>query len=465
MAMGGAHQDAPAQDLECWICRDAATDLDPLVRPCECRGSMAGVHASCVEEWVQRQRRFGGLELPSCPVCRAPYGGKDRRPGPQLLLRQATRNFSRMVCFGALEAFRFVLLGFALVHYGGEAIGESAKDRDDARSAKDSDKGKSAPDGPCVRAVASVALALFLIHKAALLTFSLPTGREPPDGRLRRRLFTSDLWSIARHLAELVAVFVILGARFAFGELKLWHMLPVGLAVLVPILQLISWYPATVWLREVGLFMVFLFCVPREAIIELITLVRIHRGRFMDPLDGPLHLSLTLLAVLVCLAWRSHTEAMALFTVHSCLLALCLLAFARTRVRSPRRDGRAWWSAVMVSVEVVSLSLDRRWFTLIVLLAALRSLQRAAMQPRPPPFYQGPLWWCTLLVFAEGLRLVLCEARGAPERSPTIVWLILLCSAAFVANWRRCVFSYRMWQRRHATFVLCVDSSVGEEAV
>ena len=40
------------------------------MQPCQCRGSMGGVHASCVEAWVEYHRRnsfqgvvFGNLEF------------------------------------------------------------------------------------------------------------------------------------------------------------------------------------------------------------------------------------------------------------------------------------------------------------------------------------------------------------------------------------------------------------------
>ena len=58
--------------LECWICRDAGTS-EPLVRPCRCRGSMGGVHASCVEAWIHRTAGTRASdEAPACPVCRTP---------------------------------------------------------------------------------------------------------------------------------------------------------------------------------------------------------------------------------------------------------------------------------------------------------------------------------------------------------------------------------------------------------
>ena len=37
---------------ECWICREDGSQ-EPLIQPCACTGSMSGVHASCVEQWIR----------------------------------------------------------------------------------------------------------------------------------------------------------------------------------------------------------------------------------------------------------------------------------------------------------------------------------------------------------------------------------------------------------------------------
>lgn len=66
----------------CWICRDPDR-AEPLVAPCRCRGSMRGVHASCIESWVaarqeQRMRsemQGGNSAQPRicCDLCGEPY--------------------------------------------------------------------------------------------------------------------------------------------------------------------------------------------------------------------------------------------------------------------------------------------------------------------------------------------------------------------------------------------------------
>ena len=54
-------------------CTDAE---EPLIQPCRCRGSMSGVHASCVEEWIRSHRRTARDDAPPrCSVCHQPYQG------------------------------------------------------------------------------------------------------------------------------------------------------------------------------------------------------------------------------------------------------------------------------------------------------------------------------------------------------------------------------------------------------
>merc|ERR1719443_2289380 len=72
------HSDTPD---ECWICREDGSS-EPLIQPCACRGSMSGVHASCVEEWVRHHRQNAiNNAAPRCSVCHQPYSGQEVRPG------------------------------------------------------------------------------------------------------------------------------------------------------------------------------------------------------------------------------------------------------------------------------------------------------------------------------------------------------------------------------------------------
>jgi len=451
---------------ECWICRDSSTG-EPLVQPCRCRGSMAGVHASCVEAWVRSHRQDAEHEPPHCPVCRMRYGGREQRPGPQALAWQLSGSLARQVARTAGEAARFVLLGTLLVHYRAlERDNNGTIDMDDEPSPVREAPGHSTP---IARALAALALAAFMLHKLGVLSVSLPPHRPPPRGRLAQCFFTADMWCTARHVAELLAAVVLLGARCACGELPVAYFIPVVVGAVAPFVQLLLWYPVTACLREVTLFFVFLVCAPVLAVFEVSRLIWKHRRRLANPLDGPPHVALALTAILLCFLYRSRRPTMVLFLGHSVLLALGLLECLALR-RLPWRSGHAWWCAVLVAIEATNIVIGRWWLTLLLLLVALRSLQRAAARPRPHGLFQGPLWWCTLLVVSEATSLGLHELRGPPVPALAAgmlagAWLFLLGGLACAVNWRRCLRHYRGWQRQHATFVLCapVLGSVGAE--
>ena len=53
----------------CRICLDAEP-VDQLISPCECRGSQAFVHISCLQQWILRT---AGAGLTYCELCRHAY--------------------------------------------------------------------------------------------------------------------------------------------------------------------------------------------------------------------------------------------------------------------------------------------------------------------------------------------------------------------------------------------------------
>jgi len=460
---------------ECWICRDTSS-AEPLVQPCRCRGSMTGVHASCVETWVQCSGRSAGREPPHCPVCRQRYGGSKQKPGPQILARHLAGGFFHQLAFIATEAMRFVLLGTLLVQYsevaedGNDSSGTEGPLRGGASHMPILPAGRRSEESPmllgpsaqtCGKMLLAIIMTVFLFHKLAVLMVSLPPQRARPARRFAQHFFTTDLWVIARHVAELLAAVVLLGARCVYGDLPFRYFLPVGIVLGVILLQVLIQYPVSVCIKEAAVFLVFVICTPVLATLGVARLLREHRRRLINPLDGPVHVIVALVAMVLCLVCQSKRPVMTLFMAHSSVLALGL--FEKLAVRHLIwRDGDAWWCALLIAVEAASIALDRRWFTLLPLLIALRSLQNVAAHPLPQALFQGPLWWCALLVFGEAASLGLREVRGAPARTlPTeiaaCIWLALLFGIACLVNWRRCVRQYHRWQRRHATFVLCTS--------
>lgn len=431
---------------------------------------MAGVHRSCVEAWIASHRRTVGPQRPRCPVCRAEYGGSELHPGTKALVQELAKVLWRQIVFIFCEAFRFVLLGSFLVQYTAVVgtIPLAARGAFGMLLARVIDPEVSVKEHHVVhRGVQLVvhvfAVAIFtsfLLQKLAVLSCSLPPHRMPPASSLMRRLFyTTDLWCIAQNVAELLATALLLAWRCFSGDLQWRYFMPVALVVIVPTAQLMLWYPFGSCFKESLLFLGFLCCAPLLALIGAARLIWRHRRRLFNPLDGSMHVGAAFIAMLVCLLAQSRRPAIVFFASHSTILILGLIERATLR-NLPWRDGRSWWCAILVALEVASISLDRRWFTLLLLLVALRSLQRAALQPRAQAFLQDSLWWCSLLVASEATSIALREMRGAPKHTMiaeaiACVWLGLICGLACAVNWRHCVRHYRGWQLQHATFVLC----------
>lgn len=78
----GPCADEESVDLpECSICGLTGED-EPLIRPCACRGTMSGMHASCLHTWIRRHRQSEShSDGPRCGICGHAYSGVDEKPG------------------------------------------------------------------------------------------------------------------------------------------------------------------------------------------------------------------------------------------------------------------------------------------------------------------------------------------------------------------------------------------------
>ncbi|CAK0795374.1 unnamed protein product [Prorocentrum cordatum] len=182
---------------ECWICR--CDTAEPLVWPCACRGSMGGVHPSCVEHWLHCQRRAGrgGAERPRCLVCGARYAAR-RQVRPGLL---------------AFARHHLVKAGGHLIHCS-VVVGLLVGVQEFMSPAAE---GAVLPRP--VRAVAAAAFPVFCLHKLAVLLVSLPPHRAPPRRRTARQFFVSEPAELARHVAEALTVVIVTGFGCMCGAL------------------------------------------------------------------------------------------------------------------------------------------------------------------------------------------------------------------------------------------------------
>jgi hypothetical protein len=153
------------RDAECWICREDGRN-ERLIRPCLCRGSMSGVHRSCVETWVASQLESGGANAtaPRCPVCHQEYRGDTAQPGVVAFGRSFCRDIVR-------QALRCVLLIAVLSGYWVAA-----------------QEGEGWGLNRLWRPALLVCTGAFFSYKLLVMLLSLPLADEPPTGW--RRLFT-----------------------------------------------------------------------------------------------------------------------------------------------------------------------------------------------------------------------------------------------------------------------------------
>eukprot|EP00440_Ansanella_granifera_P011585 gb/GFBE01012578.1/.p1 GENE.gb/GFBE01012578.1/~~gb/GFBE01012578.1/.p1 ORF type:complete len:371 (+),score=55.69 gb/GFBE01012578.1/:1-1113(+) len=89
-------------ELSCTTCRicllEGSSEEDPLIRPCQCRGSIEYVHLGCLSRWVQGRLKQKcapeGLYMyqpPTCELCTAAYPVYVGRSGAQTPLVELPR--------------------------------------------------------------------------------------------------------------------------------------------------------------------------------------------------------------------------------------------------------------------------------------------------------------------------------------------------------------------------------------
>jgi len=452
---------------------------------------MDGVHASCVEAWVRHQRQTFGT-VPQCSVCCTPYLGAERPPGFRQWLHHLLQRLSGQVLLIVTEGLRFAIDGAMILRYS-EIM--SIEDEDEmsppcahspalkpwnpdfwkqscGRKSPESFEGELAEKEPLAFYdwLFVVLFLVFLAYNAAVLLVS--TSQRPPAGRIARYLHTTDVWCLARHAAELMATALLLGWRCLAGCVRLWAFLPCLLALIAPFYRWITCVPFSVLSAELRMCFPALAVFPGRVCRALCSLLQAHQGRLLNPLYGSLHVVLGLIAVAMCLAFQSRTPVLIFFVAHSVILALGILEKLLVR-RLTWHEGQGWWCAWMIALQAVSITFDRRWLTLLILLVALRALERTMEGFQEfgmvqPDVANNTLWWCTLLTVVEVVNMWLHEYRGAPVRTAqaqyfAAMWFGLIGGLALAVNWNRCVGYYRQWQRRNAHFVLCIPPQPGEQ--
>jgi len=389
----GEDDAAPA---ECWICRD--TTNEPLIQPCACRGSMSGVHASCVENWIRHHRRNAvNDELPCCSVCHQPYQGCERRPGiAEFLCAKCVRVSKQLLRMIALVV---LLVGF---------------------------QGAAQPGGtrlpPAVRALLITIFSIAALHKVIVLSVSLPPHRPAPQHAKLRWFFVADYRSLAMHLAEACTTVLLLAIWTLFGQLGLPYFLPFALASLVPMSKLCMQQPSMACMRRSLMVVVCFLLAPVLFLVMLASLVWRNPRRAVNPLDAPAHIYVALAAIPLCLICASNIPVIVLWAAHSVLVALGLLEVLF--VKKFQWKGGATW---LITLQLTALS---------------------------------ALTANTLCEFPEGLGSP--DKTNLFVRGVSTLWFVLVLALSAGINRPLLLRHYHTWQRRHGTFTLQAQENQGD---
>jgi len=404
IAVSVAEPEPSVEDMQCWICLQ--NTQEPLIHPCACRGSMSGVHRSCVEEWIRSRRIHARNDAhPRCSVCHQEYVGSETRPG--------VCHFVRYTCFESVSRIlRWLLLVIVLCCY--QAAAGTDKDLHISMT---------------TRVVVIAVFAVVSVHKVVILMVSLPPGQPPPEHRLLRRFYIDDtdptrrLTKLSLHISEVTTSIAVMAMWTATKALPIAYFLPPATACFLLIAKLcLSRSPTCCCLVKVVAFVLF---SPILLLVGLVKLIRNYPRQSFDVLIHPLgpgpHSGVAIAAGTIALACDSNLPLLVLLGVHASFLsAACVERLLVRRVN---------WKAC-------------RFWVLPLQLTVLSC------------------YTCNLCVFPAGI--------GNGEQSTFIVlgstsaWLLLILAFTVSINWEACVRVFRTWQNQHGVFTLHSSNELSE---
>eukprot|EP00927_Polykrikos_kofoidii_P004610 TRINITY_DN11826_c0_g1_i1.p1 TRINITY_DN11826_c0_g1~~TRINITY_DN11826_c0_g1_i1.p1 ORF type:complete len:640 (+),score=62.94 TRINITY_DN11826_c0_g1_i1:285-1922(+) len=306
-------EDVEDPSSECWICRDDTNE--PLIYPCACRGSMSGVHTSCVESWLAHHRTNSNDEVAQCSVCNQPYCGTETQPGLFGYLKHVCQKTGG-VCLRSL--FR---VGIVLVYWTA-----------------------AQPDIlplPLRIALLVPCCGMFL-YDTFVLAVSLPRGTPCPNNRLRA-FHTSDFRKLAMHTADTITRVVLSCFWYATGMLQLPFFLLVCAVMMLPLCSVLARCGTTqTTLRGMVYRIATELACPIFLLIGLARMVWLQPHRLVDPFDAQLHILVTFAIHPLCWFCTTNVPLFAVLAVHSVGSIVAIFEVGLLR-GMPWKDGRSWW--------------------------------------------------------------------------------------------------------------------------
>lgn len=373
---------------ECWICRDV-TD-EPLIQPCRCRGSMSGVHASCVEEWIRSHRRTARDDAPPrCSVCHQPYQGSERLPRFREYVLHSCR------AMGA-QCGRTLLLVLALMLFQ-----ECAMD----------------PKLPiAVRVLGICLFALLALYRFLILMVSLPPHGQAPEQRWLQPFFIAETRELTTHMAEAAAANTVVIGWSLVGIISWPYVL--GFCVLLLLLAIKLLLRQPTWRCSRECFIRYARAVAYIVLFPVILVFAIceflwRYPRSLHPLGPAPHLAISIAVIPLAMTVSSNLPLLIIWGIHVLFLLVGLIELFLVK--------RWRWKRGLVWVIVLQVSLMGCYIS-------------------------------NLCEFPKGIGNT--STSQIIIAGSSCSWLLLIVVLTLKINWELCVQYYRTWQRRHGSFTL-----------
>ncbi|CAJ1357036.1 unnamed protein product [Effrenium voratum] len=376
--------EAAEEPMECWICRDVTAE--PLIQPCRCRGSMSGVHASCVEEWIRIHRRTANTDAPpQCSVCHEPYHGSERMPGVRDFLAHTCQDMGS-------RCLRTVLLVFMLLAYQVCAM----------------DDNLLLP----LRVGFFTFFGLLFVYRVLVLLVSLPAHRLPPAQPLVR-FFVSEPTQLALHIAEAFTTLLVMTTWAASGFLDWRFYLPFGVTGAFLAAKLFYRRPSAECCRRCGHGFLFILMLPLILIWGIFVLCRKYRHLVLHPLGPGLHICAAIAVIPMAFTLQSNLALLILWGTHA-LFAVASLVELFCIQKFRWKKGFFWLLLVQVAVMACYTA------NLCVFPAGVGNQQQSVIIVTGSSFS-----WLLLLIFLSlkvNWQLCMQQLCAQPKRNMSALW-------------------------------------------
>lgn len=281
---------------------------------------MTGVHAACVEAWIEHHRANAvEQDAPRCSVCSQPYLGSEKHPGLLVFAMHVSSGLTRQL----IRAL--VFCAFLVVYWSAAQLNVPL----------------------WLRIMLSVACFVYVLLKTGILVVSLPQGQLPPQNCLRL-LFVSDLRILTTHITEVVAIITVASLWCIFGVVPYYMYIPVVFVLLVlPMAALIFRLRGIPFSTRAWAILCILVS-PLLVIFHVLRMMVNNPKVMIDPTNGHSHSVVALTVIPLCWFCPTNIPAVILWSAH--MLFLILGIFDKGLFGVVKwKEGHIWWIFVYLT--------------------------------------------------------------------------------------------------------------------